>query len=90
MFYGSFRVHEVFPKKKTEYDPARTLLRSDIVLETLCVYGAPVEVLMINIKGPKEAHGVSVKIELFANGTRSCPVKIFKKLLQFWGNGKDW
>ena len=56
MFYGSFRVHEVFPKKKSGYHPDRTLLRKD-TLRTVYISGAPVEVLMINIKSPKEAHG---------------------------------
>ena len=83
MFYGSFRVHEVFPKKKSEYDPDSTLLRKDITLRTVYISGAPVEVLIINSKGPKETQGNSVKVELFANGTNSCPVKAYKKLLHF-------
>ena len=62
MFYGSFRVHEVFPRKKSEYDPDSTLLRKDITLRTVYISGAPVEVLTINIKGPKEAQGNSVKV----------------------------
>ena len=90
MFYGSFRVHEVFPRKKSEYDPDSTLLRKDITLQTVYISGALVEVLMTNIKGPKEAQGNSVKVELFANGTKSCPVKADKKLLHFWGHGKNW
>ena len=64
MFYGSLRVHEVFPTKKSEYDPKRTLLRKDLTLKKVYVDGAPVKVLMINIKRPKEAQGSSVKVEL--------------------------
>ena len=45
---------------------------------------------MIDLKSPKEAKGSSVRVELFANGTKSCPVKAYKKLLQFWGHGKHW
>ena len=90
MFYGSLRLHEIFPKKKTEYDPSTTLLRKDIRLKTVYVEGSPVEVLMMDLKSPKEAKGSSAKVELFANGTKSCPVKAYKKLLQFWGHGKHW
>ena len=88
MFYGSFGVHEVFPKKKSDYDPDTTLLRKDIKLRTVYINGAPVEVLMINIKGSKEAHGNSLKVELFANGTKSYPVKAYKKFLHFLGHGR--
>ena len=78
MFYGSLRLHEVFPHKKSEYDPRHTLLRNDIELKEVIVEGSPVEVLMISIKSPKEAQGSSVKVELFANGTKSCPVNAYK------------
>ena len=77
-------------QEETEYDPARTLLRSDITLKAVHIGGYPVEVLMINIKKPKEAHGNLVKVELFANGSKSYPVKTYKKLLQFLGRGKNW
>ena len=90
MFYGSFRLHEVFPIKKTEYDPATTLLRKDIKLQTVYIEGSPVEVILINLKSPKESRGSLVRVDLFANGTKSCPVKAYKKLLQFWGHGKNW
>ena len=42
MFYGSFRVHEIVPRKKSEYDPSRTQLRKDLVLRPVYVSGAPV------------------------------------------------
>ena len=90
MFYGSFRLHEVFPEKNTEYDPTSTLLRRDIKLQTVYIEGSPVEVILIDLKSPKESRGSSVRVELFANGTKSCPVKAYKKLLHFWGHGKDW
>ena len=44
----------------------------------------------MDLKSPKEAKGSSGRVELFANGTKSCPVKAYKKLLQFWGHGKQW
>ena len=44
MFYGSLRMHEVFPKKTSEYDPQRTLLRKDIALKEVYVDGTRVEV----------------------------------------------
>ena len=75
MFYGSFRLHEVFPKKKTEYDPATTLLRKDIKLQIVYIEGCPVEVILIDLNSPKESHVSSVRVELFSNGTKSCPVK---------------
>ena len=90
MFYGSLRLHEVFPHKKSEYDPRHTLLRNDIELKEVIVEGSPVEVLMISIKSPKEAQGSSVKVELFANGTKYCPVNAYKKLLNTWGRSKRW
>ena len=77
-----------FSHKKSEYDPRHTLLRNDIELKEVVVDGSPVEVLMISIKSPKEAQGSSVKVELFANGTKSCPVNVFKKLLNTWGRSK--
>ena len=43
---------------------------------------------MITIKCPKEANGASVRVELFANGTKSCPVNAYKKLLSLWGHRK--
>ena len=43
---------------------------------------------MITIKSPKEANGSSVKVELFANGTKSCPVNAYKKLLSLWSHRK--
>ena len=60
-----------FPNQKLEYDPKQTLLRNDIKLKKVYVNGTPVEVLILNIKCPKEANGSSVKVELFANGTKS-------------------
>ena len=90
MFYGSLRLHEVFPHKKSEYDIKHTLLRNDIEIKQVMVDGSPVEVLMISIKSPKEAKGSSVKVELFANGTKSCPVNAYKKLLNIWGRSKRW
>ena len=90
MFYGSLRVHEVIPKKKSECDPKRTLLRKDVSLKKVYVDGSPVEVLMITIKGPKVAQVSSVKVELFANGTKSCLVNAYKKLLNLWGHSRNW
>ena len=77
MFYGSLRVHEVFLKKIYEYDPDRTLFRKDITLHTVYISGSPVKVLMINMKGQKEALRNSVKVKLLANGTKSCLVKTY-------------
>ena len=34
---GSFRVHEIFPHRKSEYDPGQTLLRKDVVLKSVVV-----------------------------------------------------
>ena len=90
MFYGSLRLHEIFPKKKSEYDPSTTLLRKNVKLKIVYVEGAPVEVLLLDLKSPKESKGKSVRVELFANGTKSCPVRAYKKLLHFWGHGKEW
>ena len=59
ILYGSFRVHEIFPHKKTEYDPCQTLLMKDVVLKFVRFNDAPVEVLMITTKSPKEAKGSS-------------------------------
>ena len=83
MFYGSLRLHEIFPKNKTEYDPSTTLLRKDIKLQTVYIESSPGEVILIDLKSPKKASGSSVRVELLANGTKSCPVKAYKKLLQY-------
>ena len=88
--YGSLRLHEIFPKKETEHNPSTTLLRRNVKLKTVCVEGSPVEVLLLDLKSPKESKGNSVRVELFANGKKSCPVRAYKKLLQFWGHVKEW
>ena len=31
-----------------------------------------------------------MKVELFANGTKSCPVNAYKKLLNLWGRSRNW
>ena len=51
----------------------QTLFRKEITISSVYINGSPVEVLMINIKGPKKALGNSVKIELYANGTKVLP-----------------
>ena len=48
------------------------------------------EVLLLDLKSPKESKENSVRVELFANGKKSCPVRAYKKLLQFWGHVKEW
>ena len=88
--YGSLRLHEIFPKKETEHNPSTTLLRRNVKRKTVCVEGSPVEVLLLDLKSPKESKGNSVRVELFANGKKSCPVRAYKKLLQFWGHVKEW
>ena len=71
MFYGSLRLHEILSKKKSEYDPSTTLLRRNLKLKTIYVEGSPVEVLLMDLKSPKESKGNSVRVELFANVTKS-------------------
>ena len=31
-----------------------------------------------------------MKVELFANCTKSCPVNAYKKLLNLWGHSRNW
>ena len=69
--------------------PVRRFSGKNVVLKSVVVNGASVDVLMITLKGPKEAKGSSVKVDLFANNTKSCPVRAYKKLISFWGHGED-
>ena len=85
-FAGSFRIHELLPVKETEYDPTTTLTHGDVRLTKVKHNSKIVEVLMVNIKNPKEGKGKSVVVELFANNTFWCPVKAYKKLIKTWGS----
>ena len=31
-----------------------------------------------------------MRVETFANKSKSCPVRAYKKSLSYWGQGKDW
>ena len=52
-FNGSFRIHEILSRKKTEYEPLTTLMGKDMVLRQVQVDGVPEDVLSVNIKMPK-------------------------------------
>jgi hypothetical protein len=77
---GSFRIHELLSRETASYDPTSTLLGCDIRLQEVTVDGEKEQVLVVNLKAPKEDKlGQGVKVELFATGTFSCPLSAWLK-----------
>ena len=50
---GSFRVHELLSREKTEFDPTVTLLWEDIKLDSMGINGREVEIISVFIKAQK-------------------------------------
>lgn len=76
LYHGACRGGELLCKSEKEFDPAFTLLKSDIAL----VNSSGTESIQLRLKMPKEVHDSrAVIIDIFATGTGICPVAAAKK-----------
>jgi len=82
-FHGSFRIHEILCRHKTEYDPDFTLLDSDVTIKNVKNNnGLTGKVLHFSIKCPKEDKtGKVVVVDVYETSGPTCPVKAF---CQWW------
>jgi len=80
-FHGSFRIHEILCRLKTEYDPDFTLMEDDIKIQSFQGNnGLDRKVLHISVKGPKEDRtGKVVIVDVYETGGPTCPVKAYCK-----------
>lgn len=84
LFHGLFRVQELLCEKATEFDPAFTLLTSNIHWEP---HDLP-KSLQFQLKAPKEDRKCrSTIVDVYSNDSPTCPVRAFTKWVQ---NIKHW
>ena len=78
-FHGSFRIHELLSQEEFSFDPNSALLGRDVRLVNTTLDGKAEEILVINLKSPKEDNlSQGVRVELFSTNTFSCPLKAWK------------
>jgi len=83
LFHGLFRVRELLAEREGEFDPAFTMLTSDIRISDSGEFGT----IHFRLKAPKEDKKNRSKIvDVFGTGTDTCPVRAFKK----WHTKMDW
>ncbi len=76
MYHGLFRVQELLCDREDAFDPAFTLLTTDIQLNS----DSQQDSLQFNLKAPKEDKKCRSKIvDVYSNGTPTCPVRAFTK-----------
>ena len=74
-FAGAFRIHELLCKNESYFDPAFTLLGSDI---TWCTNSDNTQTLHIKLKCPKESRSAAPTIvDIFQSRGDICPVSAF-------------
>ena len=79
-FSGGFRIHELLSKLEKSFDPAFTLLSSDIRLSNVKIGKKTVEVIQVRVKSPKEDRiGKDVIVDVYQSGGFACPVSAYKK-----------
>ena len=79
-FSGGFRIHELLSRLENSYDPAFTLLTSDVKVARVKIGNKPVEVLQVRVKSPKEDRiGKDIIVDVYESGGFACPVRAFKK-----------
>ena len=86
-FFGAFRVGELLSKKANSIDVDQDLLLKDVKLVKRMVGKTKKEILEVNLKSPKEAkmNTKGIKVEVFSNRSRLCPVKAFLHYKQVVG-----
>ena len=87
-FWGSFRMGEILPVRARKVDPENTLLRKDISVAEKTVDGRRMTMLRVKLKSSKESRAYcrGTIIEVFGNGTKTCPVAAFLKYIGLCGN----
>ena len=92
MYAGSLRGGEVLGDNEEKYDPAHTLMTSDIELK--CVRtedGQWKRFILATIRNPKELRGLAkVEVEMFESGTELCPVKAIQRALKYCKKGRPF
>ena len=69
LFQGAYRVGEILAPSKTKFDRETTLLGQDVRFTSCNVEGKVVDLLIFNIKKPKETRGArNVEVEMFDLG----------------------
>ena len=77
LWWGSFRGGEILCNNCSTFDPSRTLLAMDVSPKSVVIEGAATDVLIVNLKSPKESRGKQIKVELMGNQGRTCPIRAF-------------
>jgi len=81
--HGLFRVRELLAEREGEFDPAFTMLTSDIRISDSGEFGT----IHFRLKAPKEDKKNRSKIvDVYGTGTDTCPARAFKK----WHTKMDW
>ena len=78
-FTGGFRIGELLSKKARSIDPDFDLQKKNILHVTRQVGGVSKQLLVVTLKCPKETrqNKVAVRVEVFSNRTRFCPVSAY-------------
>ena len=77
-FFGSFRIHEILPREKMQFDVQTTLLGSNLKIEFWPEKNT--KVLKVWLKSPKELrNGTGVMVEIFPTNNYLCPIRALEK-----------
>ena len=68
---GRFRIHKLLAKKVREYGPLSTNIEINVTINTVEMNRENKEMIQVGLKCPKESRRASMKVELFANATKS-------------------
>ena len=85
LFMGSLRGSEILATEKKKFDPAKTLMGSDIKVVKIKTGTEEVTTLQLTLKQPKTSKSLPVQVvELPEVGGWLCPVKAYRQ----WQEGK--
>jgi hypothetical protein len=85
LFMGSLRGSEILSPEKRKFDPAKTLMGSDIKVVKIQTGNEEVTTLQLTLKQPKTSRSLPVQVvELPEIGGWMCPVKAYRQ----WQEGK--
>ena len=88
-FWGSFRLSELLSSHVKSIDVKVDLLRRDIRIDSRMVERKVRNIMVVNLKSPKEAKSnkEAIKVEVFAmpSATDLCPVEAFKDYEKVYG-----
>ena len=86
-FHGGFRLGELLSKKARTIDPAFDLQKRDVRHISCVVEGKSREIIIVNLKCPKETstNKVPIRVEVFSNRTRYCPIAAYTNYIKLVG-----